>query len=98
VAKKKEEPAKPVATQLIFQAPSLPTPAVDRPAKKKAEPKPERKERKKKEAPKEKLKPQKEKKKEEDGSTRVKDAGTPEIPVAADQRLRRANSWHVASL
>jgi ribonuclease E len=71
VAKKKEEPAKPVATQLIFQAPSLPTPAVDRPAKKKAEPKPERKERKKKEAPKEKLKPQKEKKKEEDGSTRV---------------------------
>lgn len=71
MAKKKEEPAKPVATQLIFQAPSLPTPAVDRPAKKKAEPKPERKERKKKEAPKEKLKPQKEKKKEEDGSTRV---------------------------
>jgi ribonuclease E len=71
VAKKKEEPAKPVATQLIFQAPSLPTPAVDRPAKKKAEPKPERKERKKKEAPKEKLKPLKEKKKEEDGSTRV---------------------------
>ncbi|MEY3327043.1 MAG: hypothetical protein RL044_996 [Actinomycetota bacterium] len=71
MAKKKEEPAKPVATQLIFQAPSLPTPAVDRPAKKKAEPKPERKERKKKEAPKEKLKPLKEKKKEEDGSTRV---------------------------
>ncbi len=71
MAKKKEEPAKPVATQLIFQAPSLPTPAVDRPAKKKAEPKPERKERKKKEAPKEKLKPQKEKKKEEEGSTRV---------------------------
>ena len=71
MAKKKEEPAKPVATQLIFQAPSLPTPAVDRPAKKKAEPKPERKERKKKEAPKEKVKPQKDKKKEDDGSTRV---------------------------
>jgi len=71
VAKKKEEPVKPVATQLIFQAPSLPTPAVDRPAKKKAEPKPERKERKKKDAPKEKAKPQKEKKKEDDGSTRV---------------------------
>ncbi len=71
MAKKKEEPVKPVATQLIFQAPSLPTPAVDRPAKKKAEPKPERKERKKKDAPKEKVKPQKEKKKEDDGSTRV---------------------------
>ena len=71
MAKKKEEPVKPVATQLIFQAPSLPTPAVDRPAKKKAEPKPERKERKKKDAPKEKAKPQKEKKKEDDGSTRV---------------------------
>ncbi len=71
MAKKKEEPAKPVATQLIFQAPSIPTPAVDRPAKKKAEPKPERKERKKKEAPKEKVKPQKDKKKEDDGSTRV---------------------------
>lgn len=71
MAKKKEEPAKPVATQLIFQAPSLPTPAVERPAKKKTEPKPERKERKKKDAPKEKLKPQKEKKKEDDGSTRV---------------------------
>lgn len=71
MAKKKEEPVKPVATQLIFQAPSLPTPAVDRPSKKKAEPKPERKERKKKDAPKEKAKPQKEKKKEDDGSTRV---------------------------
>lgn len=71
MAKKKEEPVKPVATQLIFQAPSLPTPAVDRPAKKKAEPKPERRERKKKDAPKEKAKPQKEKKKEDDGSTRV---------------------------
>lgn len=71
MAKKKEEPVKPVATQLIFQAPSLPTPAVDRPATKKAEPKPERKERKKKDAPKEKAKPQKEKKKEDDGSTRV---------------------------
>ncbi len=71
MAKKKEEPAKPAATQLIFQAPSLPTPKVERATKKKAEPKPERKEKKKKEAPKEKTKPQKAAAKEEDGSTRV---------------------------
>jgi ribonuclease E len=71
VAKKKEEPAKPAATQLIFQAPSLPTPKVERTPKKKAEPKPERKERTKKEAPKEKTKPAKASAKEDDGSTRV---------------------------
>lgn len=72
MAKKKEEAPKPVATQLIFQAPSLPTPTVERAPRKKAEPKPERKERKKKQdAPKEKAKPQKPQKKEEDTSTRV---------------------------
>ncbi len=74
MAKKKEEAAKPVATQLIFQAPSLPTPSVERTARKKAEPKPERKERErkqKKEPAKEKAKPQKTQKKEDDSSTRV---------------------------
>lgn len=71
MAKKKEEPAKPAATQLIFQAPSLPTPKVERAAKQKAEPKTERKETKKKEAPKEKAKPQKASAKDDDGSTRV---------------------------
>lgn len=71
MAKKKEEPAKPAATQLIFQAPSLPTPKVERTPKKKAEPKPERKERTKKEATKEKTKPAKAAAKEDDGSTRV---------------------------
>lgn len=71
MAKKKEEPAKPAATQLIFQAPSLPTPMVERAAKQKAEPKTERKETKKKEAPKEKAKPQKATAKDDDGSTRV---------------------------
>ncbi len=72
MAKKKEEPAKPAATQLIFQAPSLPTPKVERPSKK-AEAKPERKgrERAKKEAPKEKPKAKTAAKKEEDSSTRV---------------------------
>jgi ribonuclease E len=71
VAKKKEEPAKPAVTQLIFQAPSLPTPKIERAPKKKAEPKPERKERLKKETPKEKSKPQKSAPKEDDSSTRV---------------------------
>ena len=72
MAKKKEEPAKPAATQLIFQAPSLPTPKVERPSKK-AEAKPERKERErpKKEALKEKPKTKKAAKKEDDSSTRV---------------------------
>jgi ribonuclease E len=72
VAKKKEEPAKPAATQLIFQAPSLPTPKVELPSKK-AEAKLERKERErpKKEAPNEKPKAKKAARKEDDSSTRV---------------------------
>ncbi|MGA1033302.1 MAG: Rne/Rng family ribonuclease, partial [Aquiluna sp.] len=75
LAKKKEEPKKPLATQLIFQAPDLPTPVVNprsgKPAEE-AKPEPKRRERTRKEAPKERAKPAaREKKEEADTSTRV---------------------------
>lgn len=75
LAKKKEEPKKPLATQLIFQAPDLPTPVVNprsgKPADE-AKPEPKRRERTRKEAPKERAKPAaREKKEEADSSTRV---------------------------
>ena len=75
MAKKKEEPKKPLATQLIFQAPDLPTPVVNprsgKPADE-AKPEPKRRERTRKEAPKERAKPTtREKKEEADSSTRV---------------------------
>ena len=75
MAKKKEEPKKPLATQLIFQAPDLPTPVVNprsgKPAEE-AKPEPKRRERARKEAPKERAKPAaREKKEEADTSTRV---------------------------
>ena len=75
LAKKKEEPKKPLATQLLFQAPDLPTPVVNprsgKPAEE-AKPEPKRRERTRKEAPKERANPAtREKKEEEDSSTRV---------------------------
>ena len=75
MAKKKEEPKKPLATQLLFQAPDLPTPVANprsgKPAEE-AKPEPKRRERTRKEAPKERAKPAaREKKEEADSSTRV---------------------------
>ena len=76
MAKKKEEPAKPAAIQLIFQAPDLPTPKVNPRSGKLAEdekpvekPQPKAKQPKEKQAPKEKNKPEEGEK--ETGSTRV---------------------------
>jgi ribonuclease E len=78
VAKKKEEPAKPLATTLIFQAPDLPTPKVNPRSGKLAheEEKPQAeklKGRQPKEKPQraEKAKPEAEEKEKESGSTRV---------------------------
>ena len=76
MAKKKEEPAKPAAIQLIFQAPDLPTPKVNPRSGKLAEdekpiekPQPKAKQPKEKQAPKEKTKPEESEK--ESGSTRM---------------------------
>jgi ribonuclease E len=76
LAKKKEEPAKPAAIQLIFQAPDLPTPKVNPRSGKLAEdekpiekPQPKAKQPKEKSAPKEKTKPEESEK--ESGSTRM---------------------------
>ena len=76
MAKKKEEPAKPAAIQLIFQAPDLPTPKVNPRSGKLAEdekpiekPQPKAKQPKEKPAPKEKTKPEESEK--ESGSTRM---------------------------
>lgn len=76
MAKKKEEPAKPAAIQLIFQAPDLPTPKVNPRSGKLAEdekpiekPQPKTKQPKEKPAPKEKTKPEESEK--ESGSTRM---------------------------
>ena len=76
MAKKKEEPVKPAAIQLIFQAPDLPTPKVNPRSGKLAEdekpvekPQPKAKQPKEKQAPKEKNKPEEGEK--ETGSTRV---------------------------
>jgi len=76
LAKKKEEPVKPAAIQLIFQAPDLPTPKVNPRSGKLAEdekpiekPQPKAKQPKEKQAPKEKSKPEESEK--ESGSTRM---------------------------
>jgi len=76
LVKKKEEPAKPAAIQLIFQAPDLPTPKVNPRSGKLAEdekpiekPQPKAKQPKEKPAPKEKSKPEESEK--ESGSTRM---------------------------
>ena len=76
MAKKKEEPVKPAAIQLIFQAPDLPTPKVNPRSGKLAEdekpiekPQPKAKQPKEKQAPKEKSKPEESEK--ESGSTRM---------------------------
>jgi len=76
LVKKKEEPAKPAAIQLIFQAPDLPTPKVNPRSGKLAEdekpiekPQPKAKQPKEKPAPKEKTKPEESEK--ESGSTRM---------------------------
>ena len=76
LAKKKEEPAKPAAIQLIFQAPDLPTPKVNPRSGKLAEdekpvekPQPKTRQPKEAKAPKEKVKPEESEK--ETGSTRV---------------------------
>ena len=76
MVKKKEEPAKPAAIQLIFQAPDLPTPKVNPRSGKLAEdekpeekPQPKARAPREKQAPKEKSKPEESEK--ETGSTRV---------------------------
>lgn len=76
LVKKKEEPAKPAAIQLIFQAPDLPTPKVNPRSGKLAEdekpeekPQPKARAPREKQAPKEKSKPEESEK--ETGSTRV---------------------------
>ncbi len=76
LAKKKEEPVKPAAIQLIFQAPDLPTPKVNPRSGKLADdekpvekPQPKAKQPKEGKAPKEKSKPEESEK--ETGSTRV---------------------------
>ncbi len=76
LVKKKEEPAKPAAIQLIFQAPDLPTPKVNPRSGKLAEdekpeekPQPKARAPRDKQAPKEKSKPEESEK--ETGSTRV---------------------------
>lgn len=76
MAKKKEEPVKPAAIQLIFQAPDLPTPKVNPRSGKLAEdekpvekPQPKTRQPREAKAPKEKVKPEESEK--ETGSTRV---------------------------
>lgn len=107
MAKKKEEPAKPSATMLIFQAPDLPTPKVNPRSGKLAEdeaPKPEPRARVQKERPtRERNKPEAEPEKEkESGSTRLdakrsrrrdnRDSGRRRTSVTESEFLARRES------